>query len=152
MNIKSQNISSLQEISEALTSEIESLNKDLEAVKSLINRFSGNGHVPESKALPLAKSKVTKTKKAKSENSNSGKEKLSGFMFNFLKQNWEKDFDIASLSDAVIEAIQSGKVAAPAGKVKDEVGKRLYQFRNRGDVAKTIQGTYQYADREKFAK
>lgn len=147
MNIKSQNISSLQEISEALTSEIESLNKELEALKSLIARFSGNGHVPESKALPLAK-----TKKAKSENSNSGKEKLSVFMFNFLKQNWEKDFDIATLSDAVIEAIQSGKVAAPAGKVKDEVSKRLHQFRNRGDVAKTIQGTYQYADREKFSK
>lgn len=152
MNIKSQNISSLQEISEALTSEIESLNKELEALKSLINRFSGNGHVPESKALPLPKIKKAKAEKSNSEKSNSGKEKLSGFMFNYLKENWEKDFDIATLSDAVIEAIQSGKVAAPAGKVKDEVGKRLYQFRNRGDVARTIQGTYQYADREKFSK
>lgn len=150
MNIYSHD-TSLRDIENHLESQIESLQKDLQSVKLLMSKFVAKG-IPESKALPLPKIKKAKAEKSNSDKSNSGKEKLSGFMFNFLKENWEKDFDIATLSDAVIEAIQSGKVAAPAGKVKDEVSKRLHQFRHRGDVAKTIQGTYQYADREKFSK
>lgn len=153
MQTKQQNISSLQDIEKTINGEIESLTKDLESVKSLISRFTANGHVlineQESKSPRLAKTKVTKSKLVKSGKSDPGKEKLSKFMLDYMRMNHDKDFDIATLSGAVIEAINSGKVTAPAGKVKDEVGKRLYQFRNRGDVCKTLEGTYMYSEKNK---
>lgn len=137
--------SNLQEVSKALRLEIENLQHYLKEVEDLAAKF--NGVVPAPDILPKLDKKAA-VKKQEKKKDNTGREKLSKYLLDYMRDNKETDYDITTLADVVIKAINEGKVTAPAGKVKDEIGKRLFQFKKRGDISKNLDGTYQYSERE----
>lgn len=136
--------SNLQEVSKALRLEIENLQHYLKEVEDLAAKF--NGVVPAPDILPKLDKKAA-VKKQEKKKDNTGREKLSKYLLDYMRDNKETGFDMTTLADAVIKAINEGKVTAPAGKVKDEIGKRLFQFKKRGDISKNIDGTFQFSYR-----
>jgi hypothetical protein len=141
MNTKEKVNINLQEIRKAITVEIESLQQALIKVDDLISEFNTIGPLPEE---PLKFEKKAAVKKQEKKKDNTGREKLSKYLLDYMRDNKETGFDMTTLADAVIKAINEGKVTAPAGKVKDEIGKRLFQFKKRGDISKNIDGTFQW--------
>jgi len=144
MNTKEKVNINLQEIRKAITVEIESLQQALIKVDDLISEFNTIGPLPEE---PLKFEKKAAVKKQEKKKDNTGREKLSKYLLDYMRDNKETGFDMTTLADAVIKAINEGKVTAPAGKVKDEIGKRLFQFKKRGDISKNIDGTFQFSYR-----
>jgi hypothetical protein len=144
MNTKEKVNINLQEIRKAITVEIESLQQALIKVDDLISEFNTIGPLPEE---PLKFEKKAAVKKQEKKKDNTGREKLSKYLLDYMRDNKETGFDMTTLADAVIKAINEGKVTAPAGKVKDEIGKRLFQFKKRGDISKNLDGTFQFSYR-----
>ena len=69
-----------------------------------------------------------------------GKMKFSQFLIGVLRSNPNRTYDLSELGDLANESIQTGDTIKPAGKVKDEISKRLFQFIKRGDVIKSDNG------------
>lgn len=90
------------------------------------------------------KAKVKSVKRNKTKTNAGGKIKFSKFLLDIFENHPGKDFDLAELGEQLSMGIESGQVTPVAGKVKDEISKRIYQFVKRNDVFRTINGTYQF--------
>ena len=143
------NIASLEVMKSAIENKIEALREDMLAVNRLIERFSMNGnHAAEAISPAKKEAKVQKKAKPGRKSKEEGKIMFSSYMLDFMKDNPGKEFDYNEIAEYMLKGINEGKVSKVTGVVKDEVGKRMYQFIKRGDAVRTISGAYQYCRRE----
>lgn len=144
-----QTISVLQELLDKKIADMQ--NQFAETVK-LIRSFDNSSAVSSSvvSSTPINTGKIVnknepvKVKAVKAKPSEDGKVKFSKYLLGLFEENPDKDYDLQELGDNLNMAIKSGRAFAAAGKVKDEVSKRLYQFLKRKDIVRTNNGTYQF--------
>lgn len=140
----------MYEIRDTLQSKIESFREDLLAVNRLLNRFDqvgvslGVAGTNDKEGITAKTIKPVIVKKKTKSKDDSGKIRFSKYMLDIMKDNPDKEFDLNELGEAMTKGIESGEVFKITGKVKDEVAKRMYQFKKRGDIIRTISGAYQY--------
>lgn len=99
--------------------------------RSLDTRTNG-----EPKPLPAKAHKKNRPKQTRGE----GIIKFSKFLLEVMRNNPGRNYDIMDLIELANNAIEAGEIVKPAGTLKDEISKRLWQFVKRGDVIKKDSG------------